>query len=133
MIFKISVLAHQQSLLRLTVTTSMYYFQASLVHELTIVALSVMLLWALWKAVLHFVLPSPLDMLRGPPSTSWLSGEPPNAMILLKKDAHEGQPGHMRDIYNRHAWGFLDSLATDYAPVSAIRGWAGVSALLRQM
>ena len=78
------VSAHHSSFLHLTVPLIMYFPQANLMHELTIVALSATLLWALWKVIIHFVLPSPLDVLHGPPSKSWLSGEYCDTTLLLK-------------------------------------------------
>ena len=82
--------------------------------------------WLLWKLLKHLILPSPLDIVPGPPSGSVLRGTNLYFNVLSLSLNETGATGNIEKIHARNPWEFLDRLTNDYAPIIKMTGVLGV-------
>ena len=85
--------------------------------------------WALWQIIRPYVVKSPLDVVPGPPSKSFLSGESlvagyPRSILMVFPS------GNLEQLFDRDAWGFHDEVGQNYGPIVKINAVLGVSAVV---
>nr|BAL05087.1 cytochrome P450 [Phanerodontia chrysosporium] len=66
--------------------------------------------WALWRLFRHYILRSPLDNIPGPASSSFIYG-------------------NLKEMFNRHGWGFHDTIIRQYGPIATVHSMLGARAL----
>lgn len=86
--------------------------------------------WVLWRLNRNFILSSPLDNIPGPAPVSWVKGLLQYNHLFVS-DSHPVVVGNLGQLYDRHAWEWLDGLGNNFNKVVRLTGLFGVSSPFR--